>query len=307
MKKIIYKVASPFSHFLGKHPTWIISPLYYRAFHRRIDLNNPVLFHDKIMWMSLNTDTSQWSKLADKYAVREFVEQTIGDSILTKLYGVYGSPDEIDFDALEDQFVLKTNNGCTSNIIVRDKSSLDINDAKSKLRSWMKMPYGELSGQPHYARILPKLIIAEELLIQPECPKEGLIDYKFNCFSGKPVSVAAFSDRKDGTHMISRMLYDMDWNPHPEWYDTAKPVVFKDVPKPVCFDEMAQIASKLSQGFPYVRVDLYAINEKPIFGELTFTPGFDAFYSLEYQKTLGEMIQLPRACKESNIYEKGID
>lgn len=85
----------------------------------------------------------------------------------------------------------------------------------------------------------------------------------------------------------------MDWNPHPEWYDTSKPVFFKEVPRPVCFDEMAQIASKLSQGFPYVRVDLYAISEKPIFGELTFTPGFDAFYTTEYEKELGKWIQLP--------------
>ena len=293
MKDIIYKLASPCSKFLGKHPTWIICPLYYHAFHRKIDLKNPELFHDKIMWMSLNTDTSQWSKLADKYAVRDYVKKTVGESVLTKLYGVYDTPDEIDFSSLPDQFVLKTNNGCTSNIIVRDKSSLNIEEAKSKLRYWMSMPYGELSGQPHYARISPKKIIAEEFLIQPECPEDGLIDYKFNSFNGKLVSLAAFSERKDGTHLIKRMLYDMDWNPHPEWYDTAKPVFFKEIPKPACFDEMCEIASKLSQGFAYVRVDLYAINDKPIFGELTFTPGFDAFYSTEYERELGKWIDLP--------------
>lgn len=293
MKKIIYKIASPFSQFIGKHPQFIISLLYYHAFNRKIDLSNPELFHDKIMWISLNTDTSQWSKLADKYAVREYVRTTVGDDILTKLYGVYDTPEEIDFAALPNQFVLKTNNACTSNIIVRDKSSLDIDDAKSKLRYWLQVPYGELSGQPHYTRILPKKIIAEEFLVQPECPEDGLIDYKFNCFNGTPVSIAAFSERKDGTHLIRRMLYDMDWNPHPEWYDTAKPVFFKEVAKPMCFDEMTQIASKLSQGFPYVRVDLYAINDKPIFGELTFTPGFDAFYTTEYERELGKWIQLP--------------
>lgn len=293
MKKIIYKIASPFSGFLGKHPKWIIHLLYYHAFHRKIDLNNPELFHDKIMWMSLNTDTSMWSILADKFAVRDYVKQKVGDRILTTLYGVYNSPDDIDFGSLPDQFVLKTNNGCTSNIIVRDKLTLDVNDAKSKLRYWMRMPYGELSGQPHYTKISPKRVIAEELLIQPECPQNGLIDYKFNCFNGTPISIAAFSDRKDGTHLISRMLYDMDWNPHSEWYDKGKPVVFKEVPKPTCFNEMAIIASKLSEGFPYVRVDLYAIGDKPVFGELTFTPGFDAFYSTDYERELGKWIQLP--------------
>lgn len=293
MKQNLYKIASPFAGFLGKHPKIILNLKYYLSFHRRINLKDPTLFHDKITWMSLFTDTSKWSELADKYAVREHIKNTIGAQYLTKLYGVYNSPDDIDFEALPNQFVLKTNNGCTSNIIVRDKSKLDIEDAKSRLSYWMKMPYGELSGQPHYIKISPKCIIAEELLVQPECPHDGLIDYKFNCFNGKPVSVAAFSDRKDGTHLISRMLYDIDWNAHPEWYDKTKPVVFKEVPKPVCYDEMTQIASSLSQGFPYVRVDLYAINGKPIFGELTFTPGYDAFYSLEYQKMLGDMIELP--------------
>lgn len=293
MKQNLYKIASPFAGFFRNHPKLILYFKYYNSFHRRINLKEPTLFHDKITWMSLFTDTSKWPKLADKYAVRDFVKNTIGDKFLTKLYGVYNSPDDIDFDALPNQFVLKTNNGCTSNIIVRDKSTLDVENTKSRLRYWMKMPYGELSGQPHYTKISPKCIIAEELLIQPECPEDGLIDYKFNCFDGKPVSLAAFSERKDGTHLIRRMLYDMDWNAHPEWYDKAKPVVLKEVPKPVCFDEMTQLASRLSQGFPYVRVDLYAIKEKPIFGELTFTPGFDAFYSLEYQRILGDMIQLP--------------
>lgn len=294
MKQNFYKIASPFVGFLGKHPKLILCFKYFQAFHRVINLKEPKLFHDKTIWMSLFTDTSKWTELADKYAVREFVKKTIGTQYLTKLYGVYNSPDEIDFDALPNQFVLKTNNGCTSNIIVRDKSKLDIEDAKSRLRYWMKMPYGELSGQPHYSKISPKRIIAEELLVQPECPDKSLFDYKFNCLNGRPVSVAAFSDRKDGTHLISRMLYDMDWNAHPEWYDKSKPVVFKEIPKPECFDKMTQIASLLSQGFPYVRVDLYAINDKPFFGELTFLPGVDAYYSTEYQKILGEMILLPQ-------------
>ena len=285
MKNLIYKIASPFSDFIGKHPQFIISLLYYHAFHRKIDFKKPELFHDKIMWMSLNTDTSKWSKLADKYAVRDYVRTKVGDSVLTRLYGVYDTPDEIDFQSLPNHFVLKTNNGCTSNIIVRNKSSLNIEDAKSKLRYWMHMPYGELSGQPHYTKISPK-IIAEEFLIQPECPDDGLIDYKFNCFNGNLISIAAFSERKDGTHSIKRMLYDMNWNAHPEWYDPEKSVTFKEVPKPVCFDNMCDIASKLSQGFPYVRVDLYAINNKT---------GFDAFYSTEYEKELGKWINLPKS------------
>ena len=292
MKKNLYKIASPFAGFLGKHPRLILSLKYYRSYHRKMNLRNPELFHDKIVWMSLFTDTSRWTELADKYAVRDYVKDIIGEKYLTKLYGVYHNPDEIDFDALPNQFVLKTNNGCTSNIIVRDKSTLDIEDAKSKLRFWLKMPYGELSGQPHYTRISPR-IIAEELLVQPEAPGCSLFDYKFNCFNGIPVSCVAYPERKEGTHLMSKMIYDMDWNPHPEYYDATKPVKLKSMPRPNSFEEMKIIASKLSEGFPFVRVDLYSIGDKPIFGELTFTPGIDAFYSLEYQKKLGDMIQLP--------------
>lgn len=293
MKHNLYKIASPFAGFLGKHPKLILYVKYYRAYQRKINLKKPELFHDKIIWMSLFTDTSKWTELADKYTVRDFVKNTIGEEYLTKLYGVYETPDDIDFDALPNQFVLKTNNGCTSNIIVRDKSILDVEDAKSRLRYWMKMPYGELSGQPHYSKISPTRIIAEELLVQPECPDKSLFDYKFNCFNGVPVSCVAYPERKEGTHLMSKMIYDMDWNPHPEYYDQTKPVRLKSLPKPNNFDEMKLIASKLSQGFPYVRVDLYSIGDKPIFGELTFTPGIDAFYSLEYQKLLGDMVQLP--------------
>ncbi len=295
MKQNLYKIASPLAGFLGHHPRFILSLKYYRSYHRKINLKNPELFHDKIIWMSLFSDTSKWSELADKYSVRDYVKNTIGEQYLTKLYGVYESPEDIDFDALPNQFVLKTNNGCTSNIIVRDKSKLDIEIAKSKLRYWLKMPYGELSGQPHYTKIIPKRIIAEELLVQPECPDGSLFDYKFNCFDGVPVSCVAYPERKEGTHEMSKMVYDMDWNPHPEYYDPTKPVSLKTMPKPDGFEEMRAIASKLSQGFPFVRVDLYSIGGRLVFGELTFTPGINAFYSLEYQKELGAMIQLPKA------------
>ena len=295
MKKIIYKIASPFSRLVGKCPKLIISTLYFRKYHRRINLKNPVLFHDKIMWMSLNTDTTEWSRLADKYAVRDYVKDKVGEDVLTKLYGVYRTPEEIDFDALPDQFVLKTNNGCTSNIIVRDKSIIDKDDVKKKLNYWLKLPYGELSGQPHYTRISPKVIIAEELLFPTENPSFGLIDYKFNCFNGVPVSCAAYSDRIEGTNKASKMLYDMDWNPHPECYESG---TLQELPKPDSLEEMKEIATKLSQGFPYVRVDLYSIDNKPIFGELTFTPGFTT-YTTDYHRELGNLIELPSKSKPS--------
>lgn len=287
-----YARLNPMAPILRRLTVPVFALKYYRTFRRAIQLKDPVLFYDKIFWMSMHTDTSMWSQLADKYAVRQYVEQLCGERILTKLYGVYDHPDEIDFSTLPDQFVMKTTNGCASNVIVRDKASIDEQEVKKQMDFWMKIRYGDITGQPHYSRIVPR-IIAEELLIQDNDPSKVLTDYKFNCFNGMVHSCAAFSNRKQNTHQFSRMLYDMDWNPHPEWL-VADKVSLGESPRPACFDQMKDIAQRLSVGFPYVRVDLYSINDEPKFGEMTFTPGL-AHHTTQFQKELGDLIKLDLA------------
>ena len=294
MNERLYNFLNPFAGFLAENKKLLFALRYYRNLHRRIHLTNPQLFHDKIFWLACQGDTSLWADLADKYKVREYVSQCYNSSILNELYGIYDSPEEIDYNSLPNEFVLKTNNGCASNIIVRDKGGIDVPRINKQINKWLSIHYGEITGQLHYSKITPK-VLAEKLLIQDGDPQKSLTDYKFNCFNGVPVECAVFTDRKENTHQVSRMLYDMNWNAHPEYYDNnISQLSLSEVKKPKSFDEMKEIAKTLSNGFPYVRIDLYEIDSKPIFGEMTFIPGLDAFYSLQHQKDLGDLIVLPQ-------------
>ena len=289
--KLRYKLLNPFSGLLKVMLVPLAQLRYYKRYHRWRELKNPVLFYDKVFWIMRYGDLTQWAELADKYAVRDYVTQKCGEQVLAQLYGVYDSAGEIDFDALPDSFVLKTNNGCASNFVVTDKSTAQIEQLKSDLDFWLKVDYGALTGQPHYSLIKPR-IIAEELLVQDNQPGKPLTDYKFNCFDGYVHSCAAFRDRVPGTHDFARMVYDMDWNPHPEWVVPGKQHL-GETPKPECFDQMVEMAKTLSKGFQFVRVDLYNIDGKPYFGELTFAPGL-AYYTDEFQTMLGDLIDLSK-------------
>lgn len=285
----IYRLLRPFAKIIAKHPELILKMRYRRAFGKKIDLTNPHNMYEKIFWMSLNTDTSQWTRLADKYQVREWIEGKCGRNLLTKLYAVYDSADDINFDDLPNTFVIKTNNGCASNFLVKDKSKIDIEELRKKLDYWLKFPYGELTGQKHYARISPK-IIAEEYLVDKEHPNEALIDYKFYCFHGEPKYCNVLSDRIFNTHKFARILYDMEWNPLSEFFEDGTTI--KEINKPIKFEEMKNIARILSNGFKYVRVDLYEINGEIKFGEMTFMPGTDMGFKEEVINKFGALITL---------------
>ena len=268
-------------------PKLILNLRYYIKFRRLLDLSDPVLFYDKIFYNSLYSDTSRWTELADKYKVRKYVEEICGSGFCPKLLGIYHSSREIPFDVLPNQFVLKTNNGCASNIIVKDKNIINKKEICRKLDYWLAFPYGKITGQKHYSKIIP-VIIAEEMLIQDRDVESPLIDYKFYCFHGVPSFCMVMSDRKFNTHEVKLMMYDMKWNPKPKFFNGTK--VLKEVEKPKCLEELKKMAEKLSKGFPFVRVDLYSINDHPVFGEMTFMPGMDIGLTLEKQKELGDLI-----------------
>lgn len=262
---------------------------YYKRFKRCLDLKKPVLFWDKIIWMSIYTDTTRWSVLADKYSVREYVETMGCANLLNTLYGIYESVEEISYESLPDSFVLKTTNGCASNILVKNRDVLDIGNTNKLLDYWLKFPYAELTGQLHYSKIKPR-IIAERLMKQDELGSP-LIDYKFYCFNGVPYYAYVISERIFNSHIHKRMMYDMEWNAHPDFFVTQRD--FKDIAKPQSLEDMINYAQILSAGFPFVRVDFYEIDGKPIFGEMTFTPGTDIELTTETQKMLGELIVIP--------------
>lgn len=287
----IYNLLRPFAPIIGKYHKFILSLRYRKALGRKIEKKNPQSFYDKIFWLSCNTDTTLWSKFADKYGVREYVAEKIGEEYLPKLYGVYDSAKEIDFSKLPNSFVIKTNNGCASNFLVRDKGKTDLEKIRKELAYWLKFPYGELTGQRHYTRIKPR-IIAEEFMYQEKEPNATLIDYKFYCFGGKPMYCNVISERVFNTHKIKKHMYDMNWNPIPEFFNEKETELLKEIEKPVTFTEMKRIAEVLADGFSFLRVDLYEINGKIKFGEMTFMPGMDIGWNEETQMKFGSMIKI---------------
>ena len=270
IKSVLIKAATPFSPLLKKFPNIIWKIRYCKDYKKFPNLKKPQSFMEKILWLSLYSDTSMWSKLADKYRVREYVIDRCGEQYVNKIYGIYNSAIEIDYSLLPKSFVLKTTNSCATNIIVKDKNILNIKETNHKLNKWLKFPYGELTGQLHYTQIEP-LIIAEKFMEQTKKSEQSLIDYKFFFFILFPKYVVIYSDREENTHNYSVMVYDMDWNAYPEFVNSRCPIS-DIIPRPSALEEMISIASRLSEPFPFVRVDLYLINGSPIFGEMTFTP-----------------------------------
>lgn len=269
--------------------------IYWVKFKRPINLRNPRTLDEKIQWLKFNDylDNTQVRDCADKYAVREYVNQAGCPEILNDLYYSWDTIEEIPWDKLPQKFVIKWNFGCGQNLIVRDKSKLDIKQAKAKLKEWYKtrdtfyLPYSEMQ----YRGIKPKLIC--ERLIEGEGGALP-VDYKFYCFKGKAACVLVCSGRDDSGHGTKYYFFDKDWNLL-RYNKTGKnaPEGFT-LPKPDGIDKLFEYASVLSRPFPFVRADFYLENGKPLFGELTFTPcgGFDVNRLPETQILFGDMVDI---------------
>lgn len=283
---------------IGKHnPEVVVRIRYFFRFHKRLNLDHPMNLNEKIQYLSLRTDTLEWSRLSDKYAVREYVKQCGQEAILNKLYGVWNNADEISFENLPQEFVIKTTHGSGDSIIVKDKNSLDIDALKRKINSTLSETYGLAEGNPHYSRIIPRVIVEELLMNDPVSEKysTSLIDYKIWCFNGKACYIWACTDRtSDGTKVLT---YDTEWNAHPEYSVFTKHYMRDNIiPKPENLDLMLTVAEKLSNPFPVVRVDLYNIAGRIVFGEMTFTSlgGLMNFYTDQFLLMTGQMIHIPQ-------------
>ena len=251
------------------------------------DLDNPRTFNEKIQWMKLHSENELYTVLADKYLVREWVAEKIGEEYLIPLIGAWDDFDDIDFDKLPEKFVLKANHGCKYNYIVYDKSKFNQADARNKFSRWMKENFAWNSLELHYKNI-PRKIIAEEYL---ENSDKNLNDYKIFCFNGKPKYIMYVTDRMES---IKSAFYDLDWNLMPFVFNF--PRYTGEVERPPQLEEMIRLAEILAEGFPHVRVDFYALNDGSIkFGEMTFTTssGFCRWEPAEYNRILGDMIELP--------------
>ena len=253
-----------------------------------LNIENPRTFNEKIQWLKLYDSTPIKTKLADKYLVREWVKEKIGEKYLIPLLGVYDRFDDINFDQLPNQFVIKCNHGSGYNIVVQDKSQLDLAAAKLKVDRWMSENFALRYGfELHYRDIKPKILIEKYM----DDNTGDLRDYKYTCFNGTPEFIWIDSDRHT-EH--KRNLYDLSWKQLPYKVNT-KYDTFPSPPKPDCLEEMTKLAGILSQGFPYVRVDFYIINGRIYFGEMTFTSssGTEDFYPKSFEKMISEKLVLP--------------
>ncbi|WP_251126345.1 MULTISPECIES: ATP-grasp fold amidoligase family protein [unclassified Exiguobacterium] len=260
---------------------------------RELDLVEPMRWTEKIQWYKINYKTPLMRQCADKYEVREYIKSKNLEEILVTLYGVYNDVDDIDFDSLPNKFVMKTSNGSGTNILCKDKSHLNIEETKQSLNEWMRRDNYAIGREWSYKDINPKIVV-EEYLEDKTNIFDGINDYKFICFNGKAHYIVLDVDRHVGH---KRNIYDVDWN----FIDvsTDYPNFGDRISRPDGLDEMLEVANTLAADFPFVRVDLYFVNNKTYFGELTFYPwtGYVQFTPDKFDFKLGENFILPKIKK----------
>ncbi len=277
--------------------------LFYFTMGKRLDLKHPKTFNEKLQWLKLYNRRPEYTTMVDKYAVKEYVASKIGKEYVIPTLGVWDKPEQIEWDKLPDRFVLKTTHGGgnTGVVICKDKSTFNREQAIAKLnRSLQSDIYVNLREWPY--KNVPKRIIAEEYIAPRISPaSKDLTDYKFYCFNGEPKFCQVIRDRRTCETID---FYDMDWN-HQEFVGLnpvcrqgGTPIISQGctpVARPKHLEQMLAICRTLSAESPFVRVDLYCVDEKEYFGELTFYPasGIGEFTPKEWSMRLGEMITLP--------------
>lgn len=283
-KHILYKV-------LGS-----ISPeLFLKCQVKRIDgywpnLKNPKTFNEKLNWYKLYYHDPLMSRCADKYEMRNYLKEKGLEQYQNKVYGIYNNVEDIDFEILPQSFVLKSAHGSAQTIVCKDKSKLNLQEAKKEMAFWLKTNQYDTGCEWVYKDIPPR-IICEELIYTKDgqAPK----DYKFFCFYGEPKFILLCSGRVDGHDKLDLDFYDMDWKhiPVKQGFPNSK----KIFPKPNELNEAIDICRRVSNDFPHVRVDMYFENDKIMIGELTFYhfDGFGKFTPHSYDELFGSYFILP--------------
>ncbi len=277
--------------------------IYWRyKMRRQLDLQHPVTLNEKIQWLKLYGDNATWSACANKLQVKQLLEDKGLGRYLTQTYGAWEHAEEIDFDSLPDRFVLKCTHDCGSTIVVPDKRHLDRHQTVRQLNKHLHKPYGYHSTELHYIGI-PRRVIAEELIDPAGDPtqRQSLTDYKFWCFDGRAELCFICYNRGQGSqqHHVMKDLYTAHGFQcfREGLQPSMRPAGDETFPCPPNYEEMLTLAETLSEGHPEVRVDLYNVNGKIYFGELTFTSfgGIMRYFTPEMQQHLGELTHLPSA------------
>lgn len=261
---------------------------------KKLNLKNPSRFTEKLQWYKLYYKNPLMVQCADKYDVRQYVEDKGLGNILNECYGVYDRVEDIDFDKLPNQFVLKDTLGGGGNavIVVKDKKIADLKTIKAQMQKWVQTPIVRDGGRewPYYAGKKHRIII--EKFIESNESEGGLIDYKFFCFDGKTAVVYGVADRKPGIE-AGIGIFDRDFKKLP--YERVGEPLTRILPKPDNYEELLQIAEQLAEDFPHVRVDMYNQDGHIVFGELTFynASGYMKYNPDDLDFELGEKFILP--------------
>ena len=265
--------------------------LVYRAeMQKKLNLNEPKTFNEKLQWLKLYDRNPIYTKYVDKYEVRSYIAETIGEEYLIPLIGeVYDNVDEIDWDMLPSAFVIKCTHGSSTNIVCRDKSKLNINETKKRLREWLNKNWYSFGREWPYKNIKPR-IICEKYMVDESGIE--LKDYKFFCFNGKvkffKVDFNRFSDHRANYYDLNKkLLYFGEVKCPPDYQ--------RKLEFPSNIYDMVILAEQLSRGKPFLRVDFYNISGRIYFGEITFFPdsGFGKLEPDEWDYKLGSWIELP--------------
>lgn len=299
----LHKVGKKGIRVLFSYGQWLSDETYVKLYYRfsmgkKLDLKNPRTFTEKLQWLKLYDHNPLYTTLVDKYAVKPWVAERIGEQYIIPTLGVWGCFDDIEFDKLPDQFVLKTTHGGGSVgvVICKDKSTFDKAEAKKKLERSMEISgYDTVREWPY--KNVSRRIIAEKYMA-PEGNMSDLTDYKWYCFNGEPKYCQVIQDR---TKHKTIDFFDTEWD-HQVFFGLNPSIIPSMIPSvipPACPQSInihIEIARTLSEGLPFSRIDLYEIEGKVYFGEVTFYPacGLGFFNPTEFDEILGQMIVLPK-------------
>lgn len=276
---------------------WMSDSMYLKLLFKslmgyKLDLKNPVTFNEKLQWLKLHDRKNEYIGLVDKIEAKHIVGGIIGSDHIVPIIKIWKNAKQIDFDSLPNQFVLKCNHDQGSVIIVRNKEDIDKKKIVKFLTKCLKKnPYPGTREYP-YKKIKP-MVFAEKLL------DANIVDYKFYCFHGEPLFLYCSKGLTED-HSLKIDFFDMEWNLMP-FYRTDYNRLGK-IPKPKKLGEMIKIAKELSKSIPFVRIDLFEVNDVVYFSEFTLYPasGFMPFVPNEYDKIIGDYLVLPMNKKEAN-------
>ncbi len=298
MKKVIKYIKHPSNAILylmnNGHLKFLSDKIYLKIKYRiimkkKLNLKNPQTFNEKLQWLKLNDRNPEYTKMVDKYEAKKYVSNIIGEEYIIPTLGAWEKFEDIDFEKLPNQFVIKPTHTSGNVFICKDKSKIDYKKLKKEVNKWLKRRYYYLHREWPYKNAKPR-IIAEKCMTSEK--QEELIDYKLFCFNGEPKYLCV-SEGMSNHEMATMSFADMKYNKTKFYRRDYHPFSVLP-PKPANLEKMKELARKLSKNMSFIRVDLYEINGRIYFGELTLYPcsGYIPFEPEKYDKVLGDMIIL---------------